>query len=206
MAVAASHPHARAARENAAADRRGARSACARRHDAAGRHLAVLHEPAGRGRSAAAAAADRRADAQRVCAHRRRSGRSAGRRFAQPGAGTRASLPGPRAAPAARLLLDVLPLLHAVARGRPRRADAAGEPADGGVRLPAPHAADSRRADLRRRCARARRRQARVDPPQPAGDPEHRVHPHRHEDAGRVAAADHARAGAACCGGIIRFG
>ena len=27
-----------------------------------------------------------------------------------------------------------------------------------------------------------------------AGDPEHRVHPHRHEDAGRVAAADHARA------------
>ena len=56
-------------------------------------------------------------------------------------------------------------------------------------------AADSRRADLRRRSAGAGRGQARVDSRQPAGDPAHRVHPHRHQDAGRVAAADHAAAG-----------
>ena len=175
--------------------------------DAAGRHHAVLHEPA-RPRTMPMQPLRRTVVPvdERVRPHRRRSRRSAGRRWPQPGAGPGASLSRPRAAAAARLLLDLLPLLHALARRRSRRDHAEREAAGEGVRLPSQHAAGSRRADLRRRSAGAERRQARLDSRQPAGDSAHRVRPHRHQDAGRAAAADHAAADAACCGSIIRCG
>ena len=125
-----------------------------------------------------------------------RGGRSAGRRRPQPGAGAGASLSGPRAVPGARFLLDLLPLLHAFARGRSRRTGAVGRAPRSDVRLHPLDAGDSRRADLRRRSARAGRRKARLDPRPAARHPAHRVHPHRHENAGRAAAADHAEPGA----------
>ena len=64
---------------------------------------------------------------RRVPEEARRGGRSAGRGPRQPGAGSGAPLPGPGAVPGHGHLLDLLPLLHALAAGRrDRRAEPSG--------------------------------------------------------------------------------
>ena len=112
------HPHARRARAHLRAVRRRARRGDAPSRLAAARHHAVLREPdEPRGRDGAAAA---HAYPGR---HRISEDAGRGRRPARRGrpyrrTGPRAPLSRPRAVPGHRLLLDLLPLLHALAHGR----------------------------------------------------------------------------------------
>ena len=87
----------------------------------AGRHHALLSEPARSRTTRPAAAPHGRAGARRVPAHPGRGRRPArrGRPFA--GARPRAPLPRPGPVPGHRLLLDLLPLLHPFAHGRQQR-------------------------------------------------------------------------------------
>ena len=80
-----------------------------------------------------------------------------------PGARSGPSLSGPRAVAAARLLLDLLPLLHAVASRRSRRDRAQRKAIGSDLSLPGGCDARPRRPDLRRRSAGVERRQAGLD-------------------------------------------
>ena len=164
LAGAQAHPHARRARASLRAVRRRARRGGAPPRIAAARHHAVLcepDEPRGRARAAAAHAHPGR---HRISEDARRGRRSARRGRPYRGTWSRAPLSGPRAVPGHRLLLDLLPLLHALAHGRRARRRLFLQPPamGGGARLYRGASRNSRRADLRRRSADALRRAARL--------------------------------------------
>ena len=136
----------------------------------------------------------------------RRGRRSAGRGARQPGARPGPSLSGPRAAPGPGFLLDLLPLLHPLAGGRARR----DRPQPGRL---------EKALDYIRRTPEIRDVLLSGGDPlclsderldwllgAAAGDPARRVHPHRHEDARRAAAAHHPRAVPRCSASTIPCG
>ena len=123
------------------------------RGDAPGEHNALLHEPDLARRPRSASAADYDSHRRRAPSRPRRGRRSAGRRRRQPRAGLGPPLSRPRAAAGDRLLLELLPLLHALADGRPRVGRSRRGPPGAGLRLYPPHAGGPRRAHFRRRPA-----------------------------------------------------
>ena len=139
LAVAIAAPRqARPDRADARPLGRRARGAGQGRVDAAGRHHALLHEPARPARRLAAAATVVPSPASSSARPARPTIRWARTATARPRPG--ASLSRSRAAAGARLLLDLLPLLHAVARRRARRDHAQRGAAGEGVRLHPPDA------------------------------------------------------------------
>ena len=98
--------------------------------------------------------------------------------------------------PGDRLLLDLLPLLHALAHGRRggRRLHLQPAAMGGGAQLYRDPSRDPRRADFRRRSADALGRAARLSAREAQGHQACRVRPARHQGAGRAADAGDARA------------
>ena len=116
-------PHARSARAHDRRHRRRARRDPPTRGSSAGRHDAVLHEPASIRRTRAGATPHDDADDRGVRSHPgERTTRSA--RTATARSGARAPVSRPRAAARHEFLLGLLPLLHAIATGRRRTASA----------------------------------------------------------------------------------
>ena len=163
---------------------------------AAGRHHALLREPDEPRRCARAAPPHPHPGRHRICEDAGRGRRPARRGRPQRRARPRAPLSRPRAVPGHRLLLDLLPLLHALAHGGRARRRLFLQPAamGAGARLYRRAPGDPRRADLGRRPAHFVGRAARLSARAPARDQARRVRPHRHQGAGRAAAAHHALA------------
>ena len=135
LAVAQPDQESRAARKSARTVERRAARADRWRLDAAARHHAVLHEPARSDEPEQRAAPHRRAGDRRIPARTARGRRPARRGRPQPRAGSGAPLSRSRAVSRARFLLHVLPLLHALARRRPRRTRAVRRAPRSDVRL-----------------------------------------------------------------------
>ena len=110
-----------------------------------------------------------------------------------PDPGPGAPVSGPGFAVGDRFLLELLPVLHPVADGRARAYRPPGGPAGKGLRVHPLDPGHPGRAYLRRRSAGPKRRALGLDPHLAPGDSARGVHSHRHQDACRAAAADHAR-------------
>ncbi len=191
MACPQPHSDPRATRKNAPPVRRRAGRARPGRRNPARRHHPLLHEPDFAGRSPTAPAADDYSHRQRIYADQGRIGRPVGRGSRQRYPRNGPSLSGPRAAPGPRFLLQLLPLLHPFAGRGPGRHRPQRGPPDAGFRVSPQAYGSPRRADFRRRSALHERRQAGLDPHEPACDSAYRIRPHRHENARRAPPADH---------------
>ncbi len=208
LAGALAHPHARRARAHLRAVRRRARRGGPASGLAAARHHALLCEPDGARGRAGAAPAHPHPGRHRISKDARRGRRSARRGRPYRGTWSRAPLSGPRAVPGHRLLLDLLPLLHALAHGRRGERRLFLQPAamGGGARLHRRASPDPRRADLRRRSADALRRAARLSARALARHQACRVRAARHQGAGGAADAGYPRADPRSSRSIIRCG